>query len=69
MATSDRAIRAARILARAQSTFGNPEKALVWMQEPKRRFGGRTPLEMLANEAGERLVEEILVQIDEGMFA
>lgn len=66
---SDRAIRAARILARAESTFGNAAKALAWMREPKRRFEGRTPIEMLATEAGGRLVEEMLVQIDEGMFA
>lgn len=66
---SDRAIRAARILARAQSTFGDSPKALLWMREPKRRFQGRTPIEMLATEAGGRLVEEMLIQIDEGMFA
>lgn len=66
---SDRAIRAARILARAELTFGNPEKALAWMREPKRRFERRTPIEMLATEAGGRLVEEMLIQIDEGMFA
>jgi putative toxin-antitoxin system antitoxin component (TIGR02293 family) len=66
---SDRAIRAARVLAKAESTFGNPEKALLWMREPKRRFDGRTPLDVLATEAGARLVEEHLIQIDEGMFA
>jgi putative toxin-antitoxin system antitoxin component (TIGR02293 family) len=66
---SDKAIRTARLLARAQSIFGSQEKALVWMRQTKQRFGGRTPLDMLTTEAGGRLVEEMLIQIDEGMFA
>ena len=66
---SDRAIRAARILARAQATFGDSESALEWMRQPKVRFEGRTPIQMMSTEAGGRLVEEMLVQTHEGMFA
>jgi putative toxin-antitoxin system antitoxin component (TIGR02293 family) len=66
---SDKAIRAARLLARAQSIFGNHDKALVWMRQAKQRFGGRTPLDLITTEAGGRVVEEMLIQIDEGMFA
>lgn len=66
---SDRAIRLARILARAQAVFGTQEKALLWAREPKRRFDGRSPIEVSATEAGGRVVEEMLIQIDEGMFA
>jgi putative toxin-antitoxin system antitoxin component (TIGR02293 family) len=65
---SDRAIRTARILARAQATLGSPDSALEWMRQPKQRFQGRTPLQMMTTEAGGRLVEEMLVQTDEGMF-
>jgi len=39
------------------------------MRQPKARFQGRTPLQMMVTEAGGRLVEEMLLQIDEGMFA
>jgi len=66
---SDRAIRAARLLARAQATLGDSPSALQWMRQPKVRFEGRTPLQMMVTEAGGRLVEEMLLQIDEGMFA
>ena len=66
---SDRAIRLARVLARAATVFGNGEKALRWMRRESARFDGRSPMQMLATEAGGRLVEEALVQIDEGMFA
>jgi len=66
---SDRAIRSARILARAQATLGEADAALDWMRRPKVRFEGKTPLQMMSTETGARLVEEMLVQIDEGMFA
>jgi putative toxin-antitoxin system antitoxin component (TIGR02293 family) len=66
---SDRAIRTARLLARAQATLGDSPSALQWMRQPKVRFEGRTPIQMMITEAGGRLVEEMLLQIDEGMFA
>ena len=40
-----------------------------WMRAPKRRFESQSPLEMMRSEAGSRLVEEMLIQIEEGMFA
>ncbi len=66
---SDRAIRAARVLSHARSVMGTDAEALAWMRAPKQRFEGRTPLQMLNTESGGRLVDEMLVQIDEGMFA
>jgi uncharacterized protein (DUF2384 family) len=39
------------------------------MRTPKRRFRGKSPLEAIATEPGGRLVEEMLIQIDEGIFA
>jgi putative toxin-antitoxin system antitoxin component (TIGR02293 family) len=66
---SDKALRAARVFALAERVFAGREKALSWMRQPKRRFDGETPMLMLQTEAGARLVEEMLVQIDEGIFA
>ena len=66
---SERAIRTAKILARAQSVMGDQESALDWLRTAKRRFDGRTPIQMLSTEAGGRLVEQMLIQIDQGMFA
>ena len=66
---SDKAVRLARIAALAEEIFGDEEKAFRWLRKPKRRFDSRTPLEMLATEAGARLVEELLYQIDDGMAA
>ena len=66
---SDRAVRLARIVAQTESVFGNKDKAMGWLRRPMKRFEGGTPIEMLTTEVGSRLVEEALVQIDEGFFA
>ena len=66
---SDKAVRAARILSLAERVFAAREKALSWMRQPKKRFHGDTPMTMLETETGARLVEQMLIQIDDGMFA
>jgi putative toxin-antitoxin system antitoxin component (TIGR02293 family) len=66
---SDRAVRVARISALAEQVFGATESAMNWLRQPKRKFSGRPPMELLETEAGSRLVEELLYQIDDGMFA
>jgi putative toxin-antitoxin system antitoxin component (TIGR02293 family) len=66
---SERAVRAIRILARAQAVLGSQDHALRWLRTPKKRFEGRPAMEMLSTETGGRMVEQMLVQIDEGMFA
>ena len=66
---SDRAVRLARVVAQTESVFGNKDKAMAWLRQPMKRFEGSTPIEMLATDVGSRLVEEALVQIDEGYSA
>jgi putative toxin-antitoxin system antitoxin component (TIGR02293 family) len=66
---SDRLARVARLYDLGVQVFGNPEKARRWLSKPKRQFDERTPLTMMRTEVGGRGVEEMLIQIDEGMFA
>jgi putative toxin-antitoxin system antitoxin component (TIGR02293 family) len=66
---SDRVVRVARVVALCQEVFGDPERSWRWLRDPKRQFEGRAPLDLLATEAGARLVEELLYRIDEGMAA
>ncbi|MEG9437358.1 DUF2384 domain-containing protein [Edaphobacter sp. HDX4] len=66
---SDRAVRIARIASLAEEIFGEDAKAARWLRKPKSRFEGRTPMEVLRTEAGARLVEEMLLQLDHGIFA
>lgn len=64
---SDRAVRLARILALAEEVFSDSQKSFRWLRSHKSRLGGRAPMEIISTEAGPRLVEEMLYQIDEGM--
>jgi putative toxin-antitoxin system antitoxin component (TIGR02293 family) len=66
---SDKLARLIRIFDHAVSVMGDKEKALYWLNEPKRRFDERTPIQMLRTELGGRMVEEMLGQIEYGMFA
>jgi len=66
---SDRAVRIARVIALCEEVFGDRARSWRWLRDGKRRFEGRTPLEMLGTEAGARLVEELLYRIDDGMAA
>jgi putative toxin-antitoxin system antitoxin component (TIGR02293 family) len=65
---TDRLVRVARVVALAENTFGNSQKALLWLRAPDDRIGDRSPLSMLLTESGGRLVENMLWQIDEGIY-
>jgi putative toxin-antitoxin system antitoxin component (TIGR02293 family) len=65
---SDRVVRAIRVLSRAEAVYGGRERALAWLRRPNPRLDARAPLSLLKTDTGSRIVEELLVQIDEGMF-
>jgi len=69
MDESDRLVRVARLYELGVKVFGNPDKARRWLSKPKQRFDGRSPLTMMRTSLGGLAVEEMLYQIDEGMFA
>lgn len=68
MEESDRVLRMIRVLSSAESVYGSRERALAWLRRPHARLAARAPLSLLKTDTGSRIVEELLVQIDEGMF-
>ena len=66
---TDRLVRVARMAALADEVFGDHSKALLWLRTEDDRMGCRRPLSMLQTEAGGRLVESMLWQIDEGVYS
>jgi putative toxin-antitoxin system antitoxin component (TIGR02293 family) len=66
---SDRLARVARLYEMAVKVFGDRDKARRWLSKPKERFQEHSPVAMMRTELGGRQVEEMLYQIDEGMFA
>jgi putative toxin-antitoxin system antitoxin component (TIGR02293 family) len=65
---SDRVLRVIRALSSAEVIYGSRERALAWLRKPLSRLEGRSPLSLLKTDTGSRIVEKLLVQIDEGMF-
>jgi putative toxin-antitoxin system antitoxin component (TIGR02293 family) len=66
---TDRMVRVARIVALADDIFRDHSKALLWLRTGDDRIGGRRPLSMLQSDAGGRLIESMLWQIDEGVYS
>jgi putative toxin-antitoxin system antitoxin component (TIGR02293 family) len=66
---TDRMLRVARIIFLADQVFANHEKALTWLRQVDERINDRIPLSMLHTESGGRLVENLLWQIDEGVYS
>ncbi len=65
---TDRAYRVARISAETDRVFANPAKADKWLRRPTPALNGKSPFALLSSEAGARVVEELLGQVDHGMF-
>ncbi len=76
---SDRVFRLLRVLAATEAVMGSREQALTWLRQPNPRLdpasrgnlfaaGTRTPMQLLTTETGARIVEELLLQIDEGIY-
>lgn len=66
---SDRLLRVVRILALAEETFANAEKARIWLRRATRVLGDERPLDLLDTEAGARQVELLLGRIGHGIAA
>jgi len=64
-----RVVRVVRIVALAEHVFGNHEKALIWLRSKDDRINQQSPLSVLRTESGGCLVEKMLWQIDEGIYA
>ncbi len=68
-AEADRAVRVARVTARAQQVFSaRPAYAREWLRATQRALGDRSPFQVLTTDAGTRAVEEILLGIEHGQF-
>src|ERR1700721_546391 len=65
---SDRVLRVIRVLSLTESIYGSRQRALEWLRKPHVRLDGRAPLSLLKTDTGSRIVEEMIIQIDDGMF-
>jgi putative toxin-antitoxin system antitoxin component (TIGR02293 family) len=66
---SDRLLRAARVIAEAEHTFGSQAKAASWLRRPTTALDGEKPLALLDTDAGAAQVETLLGRIAHGIAA
>jgi putative toxin-antitoxin system antitoxin component (TIGR02293 family) len=66
---ADKALRLARIGAEADRVFGDPAKAARWLRKRTSALNMRAPIDLLESETGAYAVDELLGQIDHGMFS
>ncbi len=66
---SGRWLRAAKICALAEEVFGQKDKASTWLRKPRKAFNNQSAMTIMQSEAGAKLVEDTLNQIDAGYFA
>jgi len=68
-AESDRLLRMVGVVASAEQTFGDSEKAHIWLNRENRTLDGETPLGMADTDQGARAVEALLGRIAHGIAA
>jgi putative toxin-antitoxin system antitoxin component (TIGR02293 family) len=66
---SDRLLRLVGVVAAAEDTFGDAEKAHIWLNRESRALDGETPLAMADTDRGTRAVEALLGRIAHGIAA
>jgi len=66
---SDRLMRLVRLVAAADETFGDPQKAMAWLGRENRALDGQTPLSLADTDLGARSVEILLGRIGHGLAA
>lgn len=64
---SDRLFLVIHIIAMAEAIFGEDEKSRRWLSKSKSYFLGNSPMAMLSTTQGARQVEEVLIQLAEGL--
>lgn len=66
---SGRAWKFAEILSKATELFGGQEAAENWLVTPAIGLEQRRPVDLLTTPAGVKLVEDLLVRMDYGVYA
>ncbi len=66
---SDKVMRLSRLLEHAASVFGSIEKGRAWLKFPQYGLGGAVPIDYAETEIGAREVDNLLGQIDYGVYS
>jgi putative toxin-antitoxin system antitoxin component (TIGR02293 family) len=65
---SDRVLGLLRMLSLVEEVYSTRDRALAWLRRANPRLKDHVPLLLLKTSVGCRMVEELLIQISEGMI-
>jgi len=65
---SEKVYRLANILTKAEFTFNDKAYALKWLHTPLAHFNNEAPMSLLYSEIGAKEVEQLLDQIEYGIY-
>ena len=66
---SDKLVRLARVIERAEEVFEGLDTGLDWLKSPNASLGGDTPLSLIDTDIGAESVMDTLGRIEHGVFA
>ncbi|MGZ4984546.1 MAG: type II RES/Xre toxin-antitoxin system antitoxin [Chthoniobacterales bacterium] len=66
---SDKVVRFEQLFKHAKQVFGDDEGARLWLNFPQWGLGGAVPLDYARTETGARQVDNLLGQIEYGVFS
>lgn len=66
---SERILRVARVVGRAEEVFGDLTSGLEWMKSPNGSLGGGSPISLLDTDIGADWVMDALGRVEHGVFA
>lgn len=69
MPEADRVLRIGVLFQKTLDVLGDGLTARRWLTTPKKAFSGETPLQVARTELGARRVEDLLGQLEHGVFA
>ena len=65
---SERLLKLAKVVVRAESVFDDVDNGLAWLREPNISLGGDPPISLLDTDIGTELVRDVLGRIERGIF-
>lgn len=67
--SSDRLVRAAKIVSIAEKVLESPDNARTWLNEPQSALNGEVPRDLLTTDVGAQQVEDTLLRMEHGFLA
>lgn len=65
---SDRAWQFAELMVRATGIFGSQEEAERWFRSPAMALDQKRPIDLVTSSIGARMVEQLLIRIEHGVY-